>query len=940
MRTCLRRLIPFAVLLGCAVADAAADTAARVSTGDSHSCAVNASGGVLCWGDNTYNQLGDGTTTNRATPTPVSGLGGGVIAVSAGGSHSCAITSTGAVYCWGENSAGQLGDGTTTQRATPTLVPAIQSGATAIATGSAHSCAVTTGGAAKCWGFNIHGELGDGTTVEKHTPVAVSGLTSGVTRIVAGASFTCALKTGSAVVCWGDGSLGQIGNSSLATRTTPVQVTGLTSGVDSVAAGGGHACAVTTLGALSCWGYNGVGQIGDNTKTNRLVPTAVIGMSSGVASIGLGQAHTCAVTTGGALKCWGSNEYAQVGDGTATDRLTATQVAGLTSGSASVSGGQMHTCALSTAGEIRCWGSNEKSQLGLGSVVVQRRLTPWPLSSFGSGLATVALGQRHACGLTTTGGVKCWGANQFGQLGDGAPSTFTRPVPADVTGLTSGVTAIAVGAFHSCALITGGAVKCWGSNSVGQLGDNTVTDRSVPTQVSSLTSGVAAIAVGDSHSCALTTTGAVKCWGANWYGQIGDNSVTNRGVPTQVSGMTTGVAAVSVFGYHTCARTTTGGAKCWGYNAYGQLGDNTAVDKRTPVAVSGLSSGVLAIASGFEFSCALMTGSVVKCWGKNDFNQLGDGSTTNRPTPTAVSNLPAGVASLSVGSAHACVVTSGGALSCWGLNTDGELGDGTTTNRASPAAVSGLSNGVAQTSLGSLASCAVTTGGAGLCWGGVAFYGIFSDGVWPIVSGPVKVYNFGGSPTVTGIAPATGPADGGTAVRIIGSYLLTGATVLLGGTPATGVTVINPNEIAATTGAHAAGAVAVVVRNPDAAEASLPGGYTYTGGTSTPTFTEDPLVVRTTTVKVTHIAELRQYVNDLRARFSLGAFAWTNATLTSRTALVRSIDVAELRIALDEAYSAAGRGAPTYTDATLVPGVTIVTATHIAELRAAVLALW
>jgi len=251
-------------------------------------------------------------------------------------------------------------------------------------------------------------------------------------------------------------------------------------------------------------------------------------------------------------------------------------------------------------------------------------------------------GLYFTCAVLSNGAAKCWGFNSNGQIGNTTPG-IDRTYPVAVSGLSSGVTAISAGGFHSCALLSTGAVKCWGYNGNGQLGDGSTTNSSIPVAVSGLSSGVTAISTGYSHTCALLSTGAVKCWGDNLKGGIGDGSTTNSSIPVAVLGLSSGVTAISTGGRHTCALLSTGAVKCWGNNDNGQLGDGSEASvtpRTTPVSVSTLSSGVTAISAGYNHTCAFLSTGAAKCWGDNSEGELGNGSTTDSLTPVAVSGIP------------------------------------------------------------------------------------------------------------------------------------------------------------------------------------------------------------------------------------------------------------------------------------------------------------
>ncbi len=346
--------------------------ATQVAAGNSFTCAVLTSGEAKCWGANSRGNLGDGTTTARSAPAFVK-LDKGVKAIAAGANHACAVTVDSALKCWGWNDVGQLGDGTATDRHLPVEVYGLSSGAVAVSAGTQHTCAVDAVGAVRCWGANASGELGDGTMNAKSTPVVPLGMGSGATAVAAGNAFSCAVHNGAAK-CWGIGNLGQVGDGAGANRSYPVQVSGLGTGVRSVTAGLAHACAVIDGGALKCWGFNGEGALGNGNTNDSYVPVDVFGLAAGIKHVHSHYGHTCAVMDSAALKCWGANYAAQVGDGTTMNRSTPFDVP--VPFAVDVSAGYRHSCAISN-GRVLCWGQNIWGELGDGTTL--SRATPAPI---------------------------------------------------------------------------------------------------------------------------------------------------------------------------------------------------------------------------------------------------------------------------------------------------------------------------------------------------------------------------------------------------------------------------------------------------------------------------------------------------------------------------------------------------------------------------------
>ena len=353
---------------------------------------------------------------------------------------------------------------------------------------------------------------------------------------------------------------------------------------------------------------------------------------------------------------------------------------------------------------MKCWGDNVHGQLGHGSTFdgegrpVYLYIVPMDVVGLSAGVASVSAGGIHSCAVTTSGAVKCWGSNDDGELGDGTNTDSN--VPVGVVGLDSGVASVSAGPAHSCAVTLSGALKCWGQNSHGQLGTGNTRNSAVPVDVVGLSSGVATVATGPEHSCAVTTSGAVKCWGYNYFGQLGNGTTSlppdhDSRVPVDVVGLAAGVAAVSVGYANSCAVTTSGALKCWGYNDYGQLGTGTTITAKTPADVIGLGLGVASVSMNANHGCAVMTSSAVKCWGDDASRLLGN-TNPRSFAPWEVLGLT-GIHGVSAGASHTCVVTTGGAMKCWGNDYRGQLGDGFNDNgwipNRPPVDVAGLGSG-------------------------------------------------------------------------------------------------------------------------------------------------------------------------------------------------------------------------------------------------------
>jgi alpha-tubulin suppressor-like RCC1 family protein/phosphodiesterase/alkaline phosphatase D-like protein len=625
-----------------------------VASGNGHTLLIKSDNTVWAWGENANGQLGEGTSITRMTPIQVlDATGSGHLAnienVAAGNTHSLALDIDGTVWAWGANDRGQLGDGTNNGHILPAKVKdaagtANLSGIVAIAAGDGYSLALSLDGKIYAWGANNRGQLGIGAIGNQNLPNQVSALSSAsmISSGSGGATSVAALSDGT-VWAWGAGTSGQLGNGFDLDSNVPVQVTGLTN-VTTVNAGQERALARKSDGTVWAWGNNSSGELGNGNNTSSNIPVQVSSLT-GIVSINGGNSHALAIKSDGSVWAWGNNNKGQLGDGSSTSRSTPVQVSGLTSGIVMVAGGLSYSAALKSDGTVWTWGWGTNGRLGNNNLT--DTYTP----------------------------VQVWGQAQ---------------------GTLSGFSIIESGYSHTLALKNDGTVWAWGSNSSGQLGDNTNISRLTPVQVVGLT-GIIDLAAGKEHSMALKNDGTVWAWGSNFYGQLGNNTTSSQNTPVQVKdpsdlvdGFLHNITEISVGEIHSMAiKNDISGTSvwAWGGNTRGQLGDYSLFNRKVPVQVkdqsgTGFLTNILSISAGGFHSLASLSNGTAWAWGANDQGQLGNYDLSKNDTKLPVQVTDAGhsgilnVAKVSGGYAYSMALRTDGSAMSWGENTYGQLGTG------------------------------------------------------------------------------------------------------------------------------------------------------------------------------------------------------------------------------------------------------------------------
>jgi alpha-tubulin suppressor-like RCC1 family protein len=628
----------------------------------------------------------------------------------------CAINQLNKLFCTGSNAFGMLGVGDLNFRTTFTAVDSATDYAS-ISTGASGSyvysnCGITTTGVLKCWGYNNYGSVGDGTTTTRTSPVIIDGSTN-YSKVSVGYYGACGITTTGVLKCWGYNNYRQVGDGSTSTRTSPVVVDSGTTYSD-VVRGIYSTCGITTSGVLKCWGYNGNGTVGDGTTTNVIVPTEI---DAGITYSKLANSMSytmCAIRTTGALRCWGLGTSGQIGNGSSSTVLVPTTVnSGINYAQVSVS--QNTVCAISTTGILKCWGADTDYNFGLSVSATYN--TPQVIHT-GESFSQVIVNNQRMCALNSVNVMKCSGLRQMGLMGDGFVSQFHSFT--SVSGLDNFSSLSINGQYMSAGIKSDGSLYTWGfgRNGFDYPGDNSSQEFILtPIQVLFPTGGsiFTQVSKGFRHTCAIRDDQQLYCWGVNTYGNIGDNTTTTRPLPVVVDAGTNYIS-VSAGTWFTCGITSTGVLKCWGNNSNRSVGDGTTTQRNTPRIInSGVSYKALAQTTNYTM-CAITTTDVLKCWGYNNYGQVGVGGTTSTTTPTIVDS---GTAYLSVVASigHTCGITLANEMKCWGQNSSYQLGDGTTTDRQLPVA---FNSGTSYTAVGLNSAgltCGITTAGALHCAG-------------------------------------------------------------------------------------------------------------------------------------------------------------------------------------------------------------------------------
>jgi alpha-tubulin suppressor-like RCC1 family protein len=720
-----------------------------VATGTSFSTAIDGYGRAWAWGINTNAQLGDGTTSNKLSPVTVAGNKKTFCKIDSGISGSLAIDKYGQVWGWGPITNGQLGINTTIN---PVITPMSIRGTKktfchiAISLGT-HSMGIDVYGQIWAWGTGSNGRLGTNSTINQQTPVSLAGAKKTFCKIDTGNAWTAAIDKYGQVWCWGNGGDGRLGRNSTVSFLTPVSIAGQKKTFCHISAGNATTAGIDKYGIIWSWGFNSSGQLGNGANTAVWTPVSLAGARKTFCKINLGNGQTMAIDQYGQAWGWGFNANGLLGNGDFTAKNTPVRVySSITF--CEISAGSQHSIAVDKNKRLWGWGPYSFGQLGNNNTITSCMT---PVSVLGAAKtfcqvngeivsfnATTFNNNSSNLAIDKNGLIWGWGQNAAGQFGDN--STINRLTPVSVAGAIKTFCAISSGGGHSLAIDKYGRVWAWGSNSNGQIGDNSTINRLTPVSIAGAIKTFCAISGGNAYSLSIDKYGRAWAWGFNNNGQLGDNSVSSRILPVSIAGAIKTFCAIAASNNHSIAIDKYGHVWAWGLNSGIPLGDNSTINRLTPVSVAGNRKTFCVIAAGVSCSLAIDKYGRAWAWGVNSGGQLGDNSTVSRRTPVSVAGAIKTFCAISSGGGHSLAIDKYGRAWAWGGGATGTLGDNSTVNRLTPVSIAGAIKTFCVIRAGSQHSLAIDKYGRAWTWGvfGAGRLGIGKD-IFEFT--PVKVCN-------------------------------------------------------------------------------------------------------------------------------------------------------------------------------------------------------
>ena len=663
-------------------------TSQLMAAGKAHAVFIQSGFDATSWGTNTSGELGHGNTTS--TKVPVSYTGPAPRQVAAGDSFTVAIDQYGQLWAVGKSDKGQTGLGAkSSPLTTPTQFNTGGSTYTVVAAGTSHGAAISTGGLLTTWGDNSKGEIGNGSTASVITSASVGNpLTDRWIAISLGNTFSVALKNDGSAWAWGHDSSGQLGINSTTDKNTPQAITSSTPWT-AISAGDSHVLGIKADGTLWAWGLNDKSQIGISslaTTALQKTPAQITSPSGTWIAVSAGGHDSFALKADGTLWAWGDNGDGQLGisNGNAAVKVP-TQVG---AGFQFVKAGYDFTIGVTADGNVFTWGHGSGDQLGNGGTA--NTTVPGTAILYAVKPGAVMGGASHGAELRTSGVLTTFGSVGSGALGltsaqiAGCTSSTACAQPVAVTS-TKAWRAVATGESQTLGIKSDGTLWAWGANYAGEVGNGHTTPQTTPVQIGTDASWLKVFAGPTSGSSfGIKADGTLWAWGQNGSLQLGTSASGNKTTPTAVSGGKRWIS-VSTGGSHTLGLTADGKLWAWGDNDFGQLGvDYSVVEQQaTPRQITSPSITWLAVSAGYGVSSAISDDNHLYSWGLNDNGEIGDGTFNWQNAPEQNLSLT-GVVSICRDSLSALAVNVGGTIFGWGGNYNGEIGSGDTNTYPYP----------------------------------------------------------------------------------------------------------------------------------------------------------------------------------------------------------------------------------------------------------------